>query len=213
MGKKVIDRCNLAVLFEKGQEDLAGFLASQDVSVVASLPCYTPDNTDKQRGKRVFDDSITALKLLNDQGFGRPTAPGTDSKRALDLVYNPINESLPPPQAALEAQYRDRLWEDHQITFNSLFAITNMPIKRFADDLFNTGRYTAYMETLAQAFNPGTVGGLMCRQTVNVAWDGKIYDCDFNAALELNTAGSEPSSKLDVWALGWYHLRTILDPG
>ncbi|RMJ23144.1 hypothetical protein PHISP_05988 [Aspergillus sp. HF37] len=198
MGKTIIDRCNLAVLFESNQEDLARFLADRDVNVVASLPCYTPDNTDRQRGKRVFDDSITALRILNDHGFGRhPSA-----SRRLDLVYNPLGASLPPSQPALEDEYRRRLLDDHGVSFNSLYTITNMPIKRFADTLYQTGQYAAYMELLVHAFNAGTVGGLMCRYTVNVAWDGKIYDCDFNAALDLGsqaTLRGENRTGLDVW--------------
>ncbi|CAK4031887.1 radical SAM Cys-rich domain [Lecanosticta acicola] len=202
MGKRVIDRCNLTVLFEKGQEDLADFLAERKVDVVASLPCYTQDNTDKQRGKQVFNDSVTAIKLLNDKGFGRGSE---QTSLRLDLVYNPLGPSLPPHQIQLEADYRHRLWKDHQITFNSLLAITNMPIKRFADDLYQTGQYASYMGLLANAFNPSTVPALMCRNTVNVAWDGKIYDCDFNAALELNSAMSDAEGnrtrRADIWAV------------
>ncbi|TKX24964.1 hypothetical protein C1H76_2807 [Elsinoe australis] len=204
MGKVVIDRCNLAVLFENGQQDLARFLSEQDVNIVASLPCYTPDNTDRQRGKRVFDDSITAIKILNDQGFGRNTNSSATSHR-LDLVFNPGGASLPPSQPVLETEYRRRLWDDHEITFDSLFTLTNMPIKRFADTLFQTGQYTEYMQLLANSFNASTIAGLMCRFTVNVAWDGKIYDCDFNAALDLGSQMPRQQDRtdtaLDIWKL------------
>lgn len=150
--------------------------------------------------------SITALKILNQKGFGSPSAEDPTTKLRLDLVYNPAGPSLPPPQAGLEATYKQRLWDDHQVSFNSLFAITNMPIKRFADDLYQMGQYAAYMQTLANAFNPSTIDGLMCRNTVNVAWDGKIYDCDFNAALELGCQhspvhGNKPT-RVDMFDIG-----------
>ncbi|EAS28444.3 radical SAM/Cys-rich domain-containing protein [Coccidioides immitis RS] len=200
MGKTVIDRCNLVVLWERGQEGLVNFLAEQKVNIVASLPCYTERPTDRQRGKLVYNDSIFALKALNERGFGRPSPPTGSSQDGLrlDLVYNPADHSLPPSQSNLEAEYRERLWEDHQITFTSLYTLANMPIRRFADTLLRTGNYEPYMELLANAFNPQTVDGLMCRHTVNVGWDGKLYDCDFNGALEMGTRiGGR--SHLDIW--------------
>ncbi|UZJ56256.1 hypothetical protein CBS101457_005576 [Exobasidium rhododendri] len=192
LGKQVIDRCNLVVLFEKGQEDLVEFLADQQVHVVASLPCYTEETTDKQRGKRVHQDSVEAIRLLNDVGYGKE---GTGLQ--LDLVYNPSGASLPPSQASLEEEYRNQLHTNQGITFNSLFAITNMPIKRFADDLFQSGKLSEYFQLLAKTFNPSTLSGLMCRETINVQWDGKLFDCDFNAALDMPMN----SERADIWTL------------
>ncbi|KAK9236453.1 hypothetical protein V1525DRAFT_406889 [Lipomyces kononenkoae] len=196
MGKTVIDRCNLVVLFEVGQEDLSAFLAAQEVNIVASLPCYTEENIEKQRGKRVFTDSIAALKMLNSHGYGQPSRPGL----RLDLVYNPTGPTLPPKQSELEDAYRQRLFSDHGIVFTSLLALTNMPIKRFADTLLHSGQYSAYMQLLANSFNEGTVDGLMCRNTVNVAWDGKVYDCDFNAAIGMGSR-SCTGQELDIWSI------------
>jgi radical SAM/Cys-rich protein len=177
--KAVIDRCNLSVLLQPGMERMAGFLASEGVRIVASLPCYQRGNVDKQRGKGAFDDSITALRLLNRLGYGR--APGL----MLDLVYNPGGASLPPPQAQLELDYKKELKSLFDIDFNGLLTITNMPIKRFADMLEREGRHDSYMSLLVNHFNPATVDGVMCRSLVSVSWDGRLYDCDFNQMLEL----------------------------
>lgn len=198
MGKSVIDRCNLVVIFEKGQEDLPEFLAQHQVRVVASLPCYTEENTTKQRGKRVFPDSIAAIQRLNALGYGQPGSP-----LILDLVYNPVGPSLPPSQQDLEADYREVLLQDHGVRFNSLLTIANMPIKRFADDLFNSHQLTGYMELLANSFNPSAVDGLMCRNTINIGWDGKLNDCDFNAALDMHSVDSQ-RNPLDIWGIGEY---------
>lgn len=177
-GLKVIDRCNLTVLSEPGQEDTAEFLAAQGVAVVASLPCYTPENVDKQRGKGVFGGSIDALQQLNALGYGQP-----GSGLELDLVYNPIGAKLPPSQASLENDYRQRLHDDFGIAFNNLFTITNMPIKRFLHELERDGELDAYMQTLIDHFNPRAALGVMCRNLVSVGWDGGLYDCDFNQML------------------------------
>ncbi len=177
-GLKVIDRCNLTVLFEPGQEDTAGFLAAQGVAVVASLPCYTPENVNKQRGKGVFGQSITALQQLNALGYGQP-----DSGLELDLVYNPTGARLPPSQVSLENDYRQRLHEDFGIAFNNLFTITNMPIKRFLHELERDGELDAYMQLLIDNFNPRAALGVMCRNLVSVGWDGGLHDCDFNQML------------------------------
>ena len=177
-GLKVIDRCNLTVLFEPGQEDTAAFLAAQGVAVVASLPCYTPENVNKQRGKGVFGQSITALQQLNALGYGQP-----ESRLELDLVYNPIGARLPPSQAGLEQDYRQRLQDDFGIAFNNLFTITNMPIKRFLHELERDGELDAYMQLLIDNFNPRAALGVMCRNLVSVGWDGGLYDCDFNQML------------------------------
>lgn len=188
LGKSVIDRCNLTVLFRPGQEDTAEFLAGQGVKVVASLPCYSKANVEKQRGRHVFDPSLRALHRLNELGYGRE---GSDLE--LDLVYNPLGASLPPPQASLEATYRHELAEHFGIAFNRLFTITNMPIKRFLHLLEREGRYERYMQTLLDAFNPQAALGVMCRNLLSVSWDGRLYDCDFNQALELPLGGRQRS--------------------
>jgi radical SAM/Cys-rich protein len=180
LGKRTIDRCNLTVLFEPGFDWLAGFLAEQHVDLVCSLPCYGPENVTRQRGQGVFEKSIEALSLLNRLGFGMP-----GSGLSLDLVYNPVGAFLPPPQAELEVRYREELGQRFGLRFNRLFTITNMPIKRFADDLVRQGRYEEYLDLLVTSFNPAAVDSLMCRALVSVGWDGKLYDCDFNQMLEI----------------------------
>ncbi|HEV7123380.1 MAG TPA: arsenosugar biosynthesis radical SAM (seleno)protein ArsS [Rhodanobacter sp.] len=184
LGKTVIDRCNLTVLFRPGQEDTARFLAAQGVKVVASLPCYSKANVEKQRGQHVFDPSLRALHQLNELGYGQP-----GSALELDLVYNPVGASLPPSQAELEATYRQELGDHFGIVFNRLFTITNMPIKRFLHLLEREGRYHSYMHTLLEAFNPQAALGVMCRNLLSVDWRGQLYDCDFNQALELPQGG------------------------
>jgi radical SAM/Cys-rich protein len=180
LGRQVIDRCNLTVLFEPGMEDLAEFLARNQVRVVASLPCYQAENVDQQRGRGTFDKSIAALIRLNQLGYGRP-----GSALELDLVYNPTGAFLPPPQAALEAKYREELARRFGIDFHRLFTITNMPIKRFAHFLARTGKHAAYMSLLVNHFNPTTVPELMCRSLLSIGWEGDLYDCDFNQMLEM----------------------------
>jgi len=179
-GRRVIDRCNLTVLVTSGQEDLPQFLAQHEVEVVASLPCYLEENVDAQRGDRVFARSIEALLRLNSLGYGRP-----ESGLMLNLVYNPLGPSLPPPQGQLEADYRRELGSRYGVAFNHLYTITNMPISRFLDDLLKSGRYEAYLEKLLAAFNPAAVAGVMCRTTLSVDWQGRLYDCDFNQMLDL----------------------------
>jgi len=180
LGREVIDRCNLTVFFEPGQEDLPAFLAAEGVQVVASLPCYTAGNVDSQRGRGVFDGSIRALRMLNELGYGQAGSP-----LRLDLVYNPLGPSLPPPQAELERQYRDELRRLFGIEFHRLLTITNMPIRRFAAMLDRLGKAEAYMSLLVNHFNPATVPGLMCRSLVSVGWDGRLSDCDFNQMLDI----------------------------
>jgi radical SAM/Cys-rich protein len=184
LGRAVIDRCNLTILFEPGQEDTPEFLAEQGVDVIASLPCYSLDNVEKQRGRGVFDGSIEALRRLNALRYGKP---GSDLQ--LDLVYNPAGAFLPPAQAQLEAEFRAELGKQFGIVFNRLLTITNMPIKRFAHELHRDGEYEAYLGLLVNHFNVDNVPDLMCRHLVSVAYDGTIYDCDFNQALELLPAG------------------------
>jgi len=180
LGRRVIDRCNLTVLFEPNQEDTARFLADNRVDIVASLPCYSAENVAKQRGSGAFDKSIEALRILNALGYGQP---GTGL--GLDLVYNPLGAFLPPAQHTLERRYRDELMTHFGIRFTRLLTITNLPISRFAHQLARSGQTDAYMSLLINHFNPSTVYGLMCRSLVSVAWDGRLYDCDFNQMLDL----------------------------
>jgi len=187
----IIDRCNLTVLQEPGQEDLVDFLKEHDVHVIASLPCYSAENVDTQRGGGVFERSIAALLALNDAGYGRKRDPAEHfegdgdppPRLQLDLVYNPLGAFLPPPQEKLQVQYQKQLAENFGILFDQLYTITNMPIKRFADFLHRRGELAEYMDLLVRNFNPDTVEELMCLNTINIGWDGKIYDCDFNQQL------------------------------
>ena len=184
LGRRVIDRCNLTVLFEPGQEDTAEFLAGREVEIVASLPCYSAENVEAQRGRGVFAASVAALRRLNGLGYGL-----AGSRRRLDLVYNPLGPALPPPQAELEARYRTELREHHRVEFHRLLTLANMPIERFARDLERSGRLAEYQSLLVNHFNPATVGGLMCRSLVSVSYDGRLYDCDFNQMLALEVPG------------------------
>jgi radical SAM/Cys-rich protein len=184
LGLQLIDRCNLTVLLEPGQEDTAEFMAEHRVRVVASLPCTTADTVDAQRGRRVFERSIEALHKLAHLGYGRP-----DSPLALDLVYNPSGATLPPPQAELEATYRRELKERFGIEFHRLLAITNMPIRRFARALEREGRTDAYHSLLVAHFNPEAVSEVMCRSLVSIGYDGRLHDCDFNQMLDLPLGG------------------------
>lgn len=195
LGCRVIDRCNLTVFFEPGKEYLPEFLARHRVDVVASLPCYSRENVDKQRGKGVFDKSIEALLWLNRLGYGK-----TDTEFFLNLVYNPMGPYLPPDQAELETEYKERLREDFEIVFNRLFTITNMPVSRFASHLIATGQYQEYMELLVSSFNPSTLDGLMCRSMLSISWDGRLFDCDFNQMLDMSISGpgGEPLTVRDI---------------
>ena len=187
LGKEVIDRCNLTVLCEPDMEWLPAFLAEQRVRVVASLPCYSEKNVNAQRGNKVFSRSILALQALNALGYG---APGSELK--LDLVYNPGGAFLPPPQESLREAYAERMRDDFGITFNELFTMTNMPIKRFADQLYKQGKLSEYMQLLVDNFNDETVPSTMCRSLVSVRWDGVMYDCDFNLALGVPLGANQP---------------------
>jgi radical SAM/Cys-rich protein len=185
---KIIVRSNLTILVSnKKYQYCADFFARHKVTLIASLPCYTAENTDKQRGNGVFQKSLDALKILNEKGYGKP-----GSGLELHLVYNPGGPSLPPPQAQLEMDYKKMLSENFGIQFNKLFTITNLPISRFLDALLTSGKYELYMEKLVNAFNPATIDGLMCKNTLSVGWDGKLYDCDFNQMLELQTSENAP---------------------
>lgn len=208
----IIDRCNLTVLQEPGQEDLIDFLKQHKVQIIASLPCYSEKNVDQQRGNGVFERSIAALLALNDAGYGRSSllssaetengnANQNDGSLKLDLVYNPSGAFLPPPQDKLEVQYKEQLASNFGILFDQLFTITNMPIKRFADFLHRRDELVEYMELLVRNFNPDTVPSLMCRDTVSVGYDGRLYDCDFNQQLDLGmlrVGGKSTPTKTDT---------------
>lgn len=179
-GVRVIDRCNLTILFEPGQQGLAAFLAEQQVEIVASMPCYSAANVDKQRGNGVFDLSIAALKQLNALGYGQ-----AGSGLVLNLVYNPQGASLPPNQQTLQADYKRELMAHFGIVFNELFALTNMPIQRFGSTLVSKGAFETYMDLLKNSYQPQNLAGVMCRSTVSVDWQGWLSDCDFNQQLGL----------------------------
>ena len=192
LGAKLIDRCNLTVLEEPGMEGLADFLAAQQVEIVASLPCYTPQLVDRQRGKGVYEASIRVLKRLNALGYG---AEG--SGLVLNLMYNPQGPSLPPAQAPLEANYRRVLGEEHGIRFNRLYTLANMPIARFGSMLLSKGQFEAYMTLLERSFRDENLDAVMCRSLISVDWQGYVYDCDFNQMLGLPLhAGGKPRVKL-----------------
>lgn len=194
-GVHVIDRCNLTILFEPGQEGLAEFLADKQVEVVASLPCYSVENVDKQRGKGVFDKSIAGLQKLNALGYGQP-----ESGLLLNLVYNPQGPSLPPNQQALQADYKRALRDHFSIDFNRLYALANMPIKRFGSTLISKGQFHDYLRLLKDNFHQDNLDQVMCRSLVSVDWQGYLYDCDFNQQLALTL----PDSHLR-------HLRDLLE--
>jgi len=180
IGVHVMDRCNLTILEQPGQEDLAQFLSDHEVEVVASLPCYLEENVDRQRGKGVFDASIRCLQLLNRFGYGQP-----GSRLALNLVYNPQGPVLPPAQDKLEQDYRNHLGERFGIVFNHLFVLTNMPIQRFGSMLISKGQFEQYMDLLKNTYQPQNLESVMCRTLLSVDWRGYVYDCDFNQMLGL----------------------------
>jgi radical SAM/Cys-rich protein len=177
---KIIDRCNLVILEEKGFEDLAQFLAQNQVEIVASLPCYLEDNVDKQRGKGTFTQSINALKRLNALGYGQE-----NGDLSLNLVFNPQGANLPPPQQSLEASYKQHLFEQFGIVFNHLFAITNVAIQRFGSVLISHGEFESYLQLLRDNYQPANLDNLMCKNTLSIDWQGFVYDCDFNQMLRL----------------------------
>jgi len=197
LGVKVIDRCNLTILSEPGHEDLADFLAPQQIEVVASLPCYEADNVDKQRGKGVFERSIEGLQQLNRLGYGQP-----DSGLMLNLVFNPQGAELPPEQSALQAAYQRELFSHYGIVFNRLLTITNMPIQRFGSTLVSHGQFEPYMALLKANHHEANLAQVMCRSMLSVDWQGRLYDCDFNQMLGLPARiGGNPRA----------HLRDLLD--
>jgi radical SAM/Cys-rich protein len=192
--RHIIDRCNLTILLEPGYEDYAEFLARHEIEIIASMPCYSPANVNEQRGNGVFDASIMALQLLNSLGYG------IESDLPLHLVYNPNGAFLPGPQEELEADYKRELKEHFGIVFNKLYTITNLPIARFASYLKNNNLLGDYMALLNDAFNPATVNGLMCRNTINVSWQGEVFDCDFNQMLKMQWSGDGGTGQgLHLW--------------
>ena len=197
MGVRVMDRHNLTILEVPGQEDLAEFLAAQEVEIVASMPCYLEDNVDQQRGKGVYDASIRGLRRLNALGYGR-----LESGLVLNLVYNPQGPSLPPPQAALEADYKRSLADNHGIVFNSLYVLANMPIQRFGAILLAKGKFDDYLALLQQAHLDANLDGVMCKSLISVDYRGYVYDCDFNQMLDLPLPHGGASRA---------HLRDLLD--
>jgi radical SAM/Cys-rich protein len=193
IGRHVMDRCNLTITRLPNYQDLPEFLAGQEVEIVASLPSFAARQTDAQRGSGVFDDSIAALRRFNELGYG---ADG--SGLVLNLVTNPVGAFLPAPQASLEADWKRELKRKHGVVFNRLYTITNMPISRFLQYLVDSGNLQAYMDRLVAAFNPATIDGLMCRSTLSVGWDGRLYDCDFNQMIDLGTAPGAPQTIFDA---------------
>ena len=181
LNRHIIVRCNLTIIFaNKRFNDLPDFFRQHGVEVVSSLPSYTAARTDRQRGDGVFDDSIKALQMLNAVGYGKE-----GSGLLLNLVYNPAGAFLPPSQTMLEKEFKDELMKHFGISFNHLFAITNMPISRYLDYLLQSGNYEKYMEKLTAAFNPAAAKSVMCRNTISIGWDGFLYDCDFNQMLDM----------------------------
>jgi radical SAM/Cys-rich protein len=197
MGVRVMDRCNLTILELPGQEDLAEFLAAQQVEIVASMPCYLLDNVERQRGKGVFAGSIRGLQRLNALGYGRD-----ETGLVLNLVYNPQGPSLPPAQEALEADYRRVLGETYGIAFNNLFTMANMPIQRFGSMLISKGQFGSYLRLLRDAYREENLDGVMCRDLISVDYRGYVYDCDFNQMLDLPLGRGERAR---------VHLRELLD--
>jgi radical SAM/Cys-rich protein len=204
LNRHVMDRCNLSVLLLPSQADLAQFLAAHRVEVVASLPYYREPQTDAQRGEGVFDKSIQGLRRLNQLGYGKP-----DSGLVLNLVHNPVGAFLPHKQEAIESQFRKELRVKYAIEFNRLYSITNMPVSRFLEFLVDSGNYEAYMQRLANAFNPAAAAGVMCRYTLSVGWDGTLYDCDFNQMLDLPVA-SGPTPHIRNFNFAQLQQRTIV---
>jgi radical SAM/Cys-rich protein len=202
LGRHVMDRSNLSVLLLPAQQDLADFLAANQVEIVASLPYFLEPQTDAQRGAGVFARSIDALRRLNALGYGQE-----GSKLRLNLVYNPVGAFLPPAQHAVEADFKRELAVRHGIVFHSLYTITNMPINRFLDFLLRSGNYERYMEKLVNAYNPVAAAGVMCRYTLSVGWDGTLYDCDFNQMLDLPLGFDTPAHIRDFRDVRHGHRR------
>jgi radical SAM/Cys-rich protein len=202
-GAHVLDRSNLTILRVPKHRDLPAFLAAHRVEIVASLPWYSASRTDTQRGDGVFEESIEALRELNALGYG-----ASGSGLTLTLVTNPVGTYLSPPQASLERDWHRELWRLHQVRFSRLFTIQNMPIARFLEHLEESGQTASYLERLVRAFNPAAAAGLMCRTTLSVGWDGRLYDCDFNQMLELPIDGPHLPDLRSLDALTGRPIRT-----
>ena len=209
LGVRVIDRCNLTIVHEPGQQGLAAFLADNEVEIVASLPCYSIANVDRQRGQGVFDKSISALQQLNALGYGQP-----GSGRVLNLVYNPQGAVLPPDQQGLEADYKRVLEAEFGIVFNTLFALANMPIQRFGSTLISKGKFNSYLQLLKDNHREQNLSNVMCRTLISVDWQGGLYDCDFNQLLDLPATLSSLAGQQAVPRYGAPlqrpHLRDLL---
>lgn len=190
----IIDRCNLTILLHPGYDDMAEFLRANRVEIVASMPCYSAENVNAQRGNGVFDASITALQRLNAIGYG------IDPALPLHLVFNPLGAKLPGPQSGLEDDYKRELRAHFGIVFNRLYTITNLPVSRFASWLRHNGKYEEYLALLIESFNPATIEGLMCRDTLNVSWEGEVFDCDFNQMMKM-PLGSPDKRRSYLWEL------------
>ena len=206
-GRHVIDRCNLTITRLPNYANLPEFLAEHEVEVIASLPSFASRQTDAQRGEGVFEDSIAALRRFNELGYGVE-----GSGLVLNLVTNPVGAFLPASQQPLEADWKRELQRRHGISFNRLYTITNMPISRFLQFLADSGNLQAYMEKLVAAFNPATIDGLMCRFTLSVGWDGRLYDCDFNQMIDLGTAAGLPATIFEAEAAALAHRRIVIGP-
>jgi radical SAM/Cys-rich protein len=191
--RHIIDRCNLTILLEPSYGGLGEFLATNRVEIIASMPCYSAENVNPQRGEGVFEGSIAALQLLNSLGYG------IDPELPLHLVYNPVGAFLPPSQAELEADYKRELKKHFGVVFNNLYTLANLPIGRFASYLRYNNQLEDYMQLLVSAFNPATIDGLMCRNTISVGWRGEVYDCDFNQQLRMQWPGNGGSERLFLW--------------
>jgi radical SAM/Cys-rich protein len=206
-GRHVIDRCNLTITQLPSYSDLPEFLAAHEVEVIASLPSFAGRQTDAQRGDGVFEASIAALRRFNALGYGVEGSP-----LLLNLVTNPVGAFLPAPQAALERDWKRELARRYGISFNRLFTITNMPISRYLQYLVDSGNLAAYMEKLVAAFNPAAVSGVMCRYTLSVGWDGRLYDCDFNQMIDLGTDAAAPATIFDANIAGLVNRRIMIGP-
>lgn len=205
LGKHIIVRCNLTIILaNKKYHDLPEFYKKHQIEIVSSLPFYTADRTDRQRGNGVFEDSIKALQMLNAVGYGKG-----QNGLVLNLVYNPAGAFLPPQQSSLEKEYKTELKSRYNIEFDNLFAITNMPISRYLEYLLQSGNYEKYMEKLTTAFNSAAARGVMCRNTISVGWDGWLYDCDFNQMLELKVSCKQ-SDHLSRFNIGFLNNREII---
>ena len=201
---RIIDRCNLTILLAPGFDDLPEFLAEHRVEIVASLPCYLEQNVDAQRGDGVFVKSLEALRRLNSLGYGQP-----GSGLILNLVYNPLGPSLPPDQRTLSAAYHRELAARYGIVFHELFALANLPISRFLDDLLQSGRLDEYQQKLIDAFNPAAATGVMCRNTLSVDWQGRLFDCDFNQMLDLELEATAPRTIFEFAAAALTNRRIV----